>query len=862
MPLLPKVYKTGTVSIESGATVAVGGGTYWSPLAGSVNVLFITGFPPTFVDEVVDDTHLNIPEWTGADVVDAEYRLAAFAAPSLQASNDLIEHLARLARGGVCHIVPDDEDAPDPSYGADDDVAIKLGSNTLTIWKKIAGAWVLGATFGGDTYNGVQAASIAAAATTDIWGINGTSAHVTGSGGPITSFGVASRAGLLRTVIFDGSPRINAGANIVLPNELTYLQAEPGGRATVYADTTTKALLLNYTALSAGGLTLFLLAVMQSNGSVLPAKNWTPPPNFKIWNNTLNVHSSVGTAFVTPSATVINTPIRDAAVIAAAMPHRQVRLLICAVGAMPIENFIPALHTPPYDLWNTLILPNLVPAMADAGVTKVDALKLWVIESNFGAMTMYPENIERFIAQCRAESWFPHNTPIYMIGGNEIGDVPGILGHKIGNDVLMRCAEAEPGVRTYVHSADYKGAWTDGGLHTSADGAWAIGETLANAFLGRNRREKVPANVLSLGRDMGMQWQGLMEVDQVNEGAAVAWADNGLIIDGFRLKKTGTMAGTTQRVAITDMPGFVRAIEFKVTTAQASLGATDRLQIRIPITARDMAQLSWGVGAAHQPLSVGILMQSDTALNLGISVQNALINLHNFKMAAVPGTNKWTLLSAMIDGQAVGGGGTWGETESTDNVRAWIGITLAAGSGLQGTNGLWDSQVNHRICDATQGNYVGAVGRTLRMTGLLIWPGPRLPPLHLWAQAMRRQPDEFRRCQRLIWKTYADGTAPGSGSVGAPLIADAVWTHSISSSYVLPFSPEWPVPMVGAPTCSFWSTIGTANKLSYAGNIDTPTLVNQIGVSKKRHTGFVDGAFGLTPNVLVCGHVLANAHPA
>ena len=87
--------------------------------------------------------------------------------------------------------------------------------------------------------NEAEGAPVAAAATTDIWAGDGNTRHITGSGGPITSFGTAPQVGAWRKLIFDGAPTLTDGANLILPGGFDIV-VEPGDIAFVYADTTTQ----------------------------------------------------------------------------------------------------------------------------------------------------------------------------------------------------------------------------------------------------------------------------------------------------------------------------------------------------------------------------------------------------------------------------------------------------------------------------------------------------------------------------------------------------------------------------------------------------------------------------------------------
>lgn len=90
--------------------------------------------------------------------------------------------------------------------------------------------------------NHAKAEAVASAATTDIWAANGNLVHVTGSTGPITSFGTAQQAGSSRLVIFDSTPTITRDGTAIEIQGMASWTPSAGDAAWVYADTTTKAL--------------------------------------------------------------------------------------------------------------------------------------------------------------------------------------------------------------------------------------------------------------------------------------------------------------------------------------------------------------------------------------------------------------------------------------------------------------------------------------------------------------------------------------------------------------------------------------------------------------------------------------------
>jgi hypothetical protein len=84
-----------------------------------------------------------------------------------------------------------------------------------------------------------EGASVAAAATTDIWATDGNTRHVTGNT-TITSFGTAPQAGARMKIIFDGTPILTQSSNLEINGGGSNIQIEIGDWAEVYADTTTQ----------------------------------------------------------------------------------------------------------------------------------------------------------------------------------------------------------------------------------------------------------------------------------------------------------------------------------------------------------------------------------------------------------------------------------------------------------------------------------------------------------------------------------------------------------------------------------------------------------------------------------------------
>lgn len=85
-----------------------------------------------------------------------------------------------------------------------------------------------------------EGAAVASVATCNIWATDGNTRHITGSTGPITSFGTAPQAGAWMKVIFDSTPTLTHSANLNIVNGGVDITVVAGSVAYVYADTTTQ----------------------------------------------------------------------------------------------------------------------------------------------------------------------------------------------------------------------------------------------------------------------------------------------------------------------------------------------------------------------------------------------------------------------------------------------------------------------------------------------------------------------------------------------------------------------------------------------------------------------------------------------
>jgi len=185
------------------------------------------------------------------------------------------------------------------------------------------------------------------------------------------------------------------------------------------------------------------------------------------------------------------------------------------------------------------------------------------------------------------------------------------------------------------------------------------------------------------------------EVDQRNAGAQQANATSGVFIcDRWFLGKTGTMAVTVgQQTPVAGseivLPGtnFMITRNFltvKLTTQQASLGATDQLTINTVLEGSRLRELFKDV---H---SLSILCRSSVAnLKFGISLRDPpTITKSLTKLCALGTAGTWTLIT--LPNIPVWPAGNFGLAPGIEGYR--LAITLAAGSSVTAVaNDTWQA---------------------------------------------------------------------------------------------------------------------------------------------------------------------------
>jgi hypothetical protein len=242
----------------------------------------------------------------------------------------------------------------------------------------------------------------------------------------------------------------------------------------------------------------------------------------------------------------------------------------------------------------------------------------------------------------------------------------------------------------------------------------------------------------------GLQINGAMDVSQ-EKGASVT-STVAYICDGWKLGFGGTMvvgASAGGPGAFAGV-GFSNNIGLSVSTAQASLGAGDYVNIQQPVEGWRIARLGWGAVNA-QPITIGFWSSHHRPGLYSGSVRNGATNrsyafTYTQAAADVPQYNTVT-----IPGDT---SGTW----SIDNTTGTI-LTFSVGAGSTYTAPSANAWVagNYQAAPG-QINGIAATSDIFRITGVIILPGNEAPSAARSQFVMRPYSQELELCRRYYSK--------------------------------------------------------------------------------------------------------------
>jgi len=239
---------------------------------------------------------------------------------------------------------------------------------------------------------------------------------------------------------------------------------------------------------------------------------------------------------------------------------------------------------------------------------------------------------------------------------------------------------------------------------------------------------------------------GDMRIDQRNAGASVTvnttanvftldrWAGYGQLTDGVF---------TVQQSTSTPPAGFSHFLRTTVTTADASIGATQTYGLRHVIEGNNISDLAFGSASAKQiTLSFWVRTSLTGPQTFSGSITNDAISRSYVFSYSISAANTWEYKTITLAGDT---SGTW-ETGTSAGIKMFF--SLGAGSSSSGTAGSWGSTAYFGMTGGA--NLIGTLNATLDITGVQLEVGSVATPFE-----HRSYGQELALCQRYYYRdTY------------------------------------------------------------------------------------------------------------
>jgi hypothetical protein len=276
---------------------------------------------------------------------------------------------------------------------------------------------------------------------------------------------------------------------------------------------------------------------------------------------------------------------------------------------------------------------------------------------------------------------------------------------------------------------------------------------------------------------------GDMRIDQRNAGASIVLSPSGFPVDRWIAAEDTDGSATGQRSTLAPA-GFTNSLLFTVTSADASLSATQFAAIFQSIEGFNTADFGWGAAGA-QSVTLSFWVRSSVTGTFGGSLRNGADNRSYPFTYSISAANTWEYKSVVVPGDTTG---TW----ATDNgVGVDVIFGLGVGSTFSGTAGAWDGTNLLSVTGAT--NLMATNGATFYLTGVQLEVGTVATPFE-----RRLFGQELALCQR-----YYERFGPGY-RVNFATTANTSSTQTVGVV-------RWRVQKRASPTVSVggnWRTLG------------------------------------------------------
>jgi len=211
-------------------------------------------------------------------------------------------------------------------------------------------------------------------------------------------------------------------------------------------------------------------------------------------------------------------------------------------------------------------------------------------------------------------------------------------------------------------------------------------------------------------------------------------------LDRFRIDVTGgdNSAGafTLTQAAVTDLPGFTKAMKFDVTTADTSIAAGEALNLSYRIEGQDLQQLKKGTSEAEK-FTISFYVKG-TAKTYALEILDIDNNRMNHQTFGV--TTSWNRVVLTFDGDTTGALDNNNERSLDLNFWFHAGSTYAGGTMATGWGTSSGTNANRA---AGIGSLYSSTDNELFITGLQMEVGSQATPFE-----HRSFGEELLMCQR------------------------------------------------------------------------------------------------------------------
>jgi hypothetical protein len=243
---------------------------------------------------------------------------------------------------------------------------------------------------------------------------------------------------------------------------------------------------------------------------------------------------------------------------------------------------------------------------------------------------------------------------------------------------------------------------------------------------------------------------GAMEIDQRNAGAAVSISNtNKYIVDRFKVDNVTDGVISVQQSTVAPN-NFINSMGVTVTTADASIGATQYSFIRQSIEGLNVADLGWGTANA-QTITVSFWVRSSVTGTFGGSIQNSAENRAYAFTYTINSANTWEKETITIAGDT---SGTW---LTTNGVGLILNFSLGTGTTYSSTANTWAAQTSFNATGSVA--LLNTLNATFYITGVQLEIGSTATPFE-----RRLYGQELLNCQRYYEKSYDYSVVPGTAS--------------------------------------------------------------------------------------------------